>query len=141
MPTSVLLGRLALAALFGALIGLEREFRAKEAGLRTHYLVALGSCLFMLLSLYGFSLSEVIAAQPEIAAQSVRVDVARVAAQIVTGVGFLGAGMIVLHKRFVVGLTTAAAIWTTAAIDDHLNDRHYIVPGLGDAGDRLFGTL
>lgn len=116
MSTTVLLGRLALAALFGALVGLEREFRAKEAGLRTHYLVALGSCLFMLVSLHGFSLSEVLSAQPEIAAQSVRVDVARVAAQIVTGVGFLGAGMIVLHKRFVVGLTTAAAIWTTAAI-------------------------
>ena len=87
------------------------------------------------------NLRPVLASQPAVAAQSVRVDVARVAAQIVTGVGFLGAGMIVLHKRFVVGLTTAAAIWTTAAIDDHLNDRHYIVPGLGDAGDRLFGTL
>ncbi len=116
MDTWTLLGRLALAALFGALIGVEREFRAKEAGLRTHYLVALGSCLFMVVSLYGFDLRSVLASQPEIAAQSVRVDVARVAAQIVTGVGFLGAGMIVLHKRFVVGLTTAAAIWTTAAI-------------------------
>ena len=116
MDTWTLLGRLALAALFGALIGVEREFRAKEAGLRTHYLVALGSCLFMVVSLYGFDLRSVLACQPEVAAQSVRVDVARVAAQIVTGVGFLGAGMIVLHKRFVVGLTTAAAIWTTAAI-------------------------
>ena len=116
MDTWTLLGRLALAALFGALIGVEREFRAKEAGLRTHYLVALGSCLFMVVSLYGFDLRSVLASQPEVAAQSVRVDVARVAAQIVTGVGFLGAGMIVLHKRFVVGLTTAAAIWTTAAI-------------------------
>lgn len=116
MTTAVLLGRLALAALLGALIGVEREFRAKEAGLRTHYLVALGSCLFMVVSLYGFDLRPVLASQPAVAAQSVRVDVARVAAQIVTGVGFLGAGMIVLHKRFVVGLTTAAAIWTTAAI-------------------------
>ena len=133
MTTAVLLGRLALAALFGALIGLEREFRAKEAGLRTHYLVALGSCLFMLLSLYGFSLSEVLATQPEIAAQSIRVDVARVAAQIVTGVGFLGAGMIVLHKRFVVGLTTAAAIWTTAAIGAAVGGRLWIVGGAATA--------
>ena len=132
MPTTVLLGRLALAALFGALIGLEREFRAKEAGLRTHYLVALGSCLFMLLSLYGFSLSEVLAAQPEMA-QSIRVDVARVAAQIVTGVGFLGAGMIVLHKRFVVGLTTAAAIWTTAAIGAAVGGGLWIVAGAATA--------
>ena len=132
MSTTVLLGRLALAALFGALIGLEREFRAKEAGLRTHYLVALGSCLFMLLSLYGFSLSEVLAAQPEMT-QSIRVDVARVAAQIVTGVGFLGAGMIVLHKRFVVGLTTAAAIWTTAAIGAAVGGGLWIVAGAATA--------
>ena len=114
--TWTLVWRLALAALLGALIGVEREFRAKEAGLRTHYLVALGSCLFMVVSLYGFDLAPILAVQPGEAWQSVRVDVARVAAQIVTGVGFLGAGMIVLHKRFVVGLTTAAAIWTTAAI-------------------------
>ena len=76
MDTWTLLGRLALAALFGALIGVEREFRAKEAGLRTHYLVALGSCLFMVVSLYGFDLRSVLACQPEVAAQSVRVDAA-----------------------------------------------------------------
>ena len=133
MDTWTLLGRLALAALFGALIGVEREFRAKEAGLRTHYLVALGSCLFMVVSLYGFDLRSVLASQPEIAAQSVRVDVARVAAQIVTGVGFLGAGMIVLHKRFVVGLTTAAAIWTTAAIGAAAGGGLWAVAGVATA--------
>ena len=116
MSAGILLGRLALAAFFGALIGLEREFRAKEAGLRTHYLVALGSCLFMVVSQYGFDLGGALSLHSPEAQASVRLDVARVAAQIVSGVGFLGAGMIVLHKRFVVGLTTAAAIWTTAAI-------------------------
>ena len=114
--TANLLLRLALASLLGGLIGLEREYRAKEAGLRTHFLVALGSCLFMLVSQYGFNLEAVLAAQPPDSALSVRVDVARVAAQIVSGIGFIGAGMIVLQKRFVVGLTSAAGIWTTAAI-------------------------
>jgi len=114
--TSILLLRLAIAALLGGLIGLEREYRAKEAGLRTHFLVALGSCLFMLVSQYGFNLADILAAQPGTAEQSVRVDVSRVASQIVSGIGFIGAGMIVLQKRFVVGLTSAAGIWTTAAI-------------------------
>ena len=114
--TATLLLRLALAALLGGLVGLEREYRAKEAGLRTHFLVALGSCLFMLVSQYGFNLEAVLAAQPPDSALSVRVDVARVAAQIVSGIGFIGAGMIVLQKRFIVGLTSAAGIWTTAAI-------------------------
>ena len=114
--TPTLLFRLALAALLGGLIGLEREYRAKEAGLRTHFLVALGSCLFMLVSQYGFDLGAVLAALPPGSDGSVRVDVSRVASQIVSGIGFIGAGMIVLQKRFVVGLTSAAGIWTTAAI-------------------------
>lgn len=133
MDTWTLLGRLALAALLGALIGVEREFRAKEAGLRTHYLVALGSCLFMVVSLYGFDLQSVLALQPAGTEQSVRVDVSRVAAQIVTGVGFLGAGMIVLHKRFVVGLTTAAAIWTTAAIGAAAGGGMWVVAAVATA--------
>lgn len=108
--------RLVVAAVLGAAIGVEREWRAKEAGLRTHQLVALGSCLFMVVSQYGFDLSSIAAMQKTGFGGSVGVDVSRVAAQIVSGVGFLGAGVIVLHKQFVVGLTTAAAIWTTAAI-------------------------
>lgn len=116
MTTSILVLRLAAAAFLGGLIGLEREYRAKEAGLRTHFLVALGSCLFMIVSQYGFDLAALLSAQPAGADGSVRVDVSRVASQIVTGIGFLGAGMIVLQKRFVVGLTSAAGIWTTAAI-------------------------
>lgn len=108
--------RLLLATLFGGLIGLEREYRAKEAGLRTHFLVALGSALFMIVSQFGFTgtLEMILAKQG--AEFPVHADVGRLAAQIVTGIGFLGAGTIVLHRHFVVGLTTAAAIWTTSAI-------------------------
>ena len=110
--------RLVVAALLGAVIGFEREWRAKEAGLRTHFLVAMGACLFMLVSQYGFDIATVIQRQAAgfDANMSVRVDVSRIASQIVTGISFLGAGVIVLHKRFVMGLTTAATIWTTAAI-------------------------
>ena len=131
--TATLLLRLVLAALLGGLIGLEREYRAKEAGLRTHYLVALGSCLFMVVSLYGFDLASILAVQPGEVWQSVRVDVARVAAQIVTGIGCLGAGMIVLQKRFVVGLTSAAGIWTTAAIGVAVGGGLYAIAAVATA--------
>ncbi len=101
--------RLFIAALFGGLIGLEREYRAKEAGFRTHFLVALGSALFMLLSQYGFEgiLST---------GQNVRLDPSRIAAQVVSGIGFIGAGTIIFQKHIVRGLTTAAGLWVTAAI-------------------------
>lgn len=114
----LLILRLALAALCGGVIGFEREWRAKEAGLRTHFLVAMGACLFMVVSQFGFDVAAVLARQdPSVAsAMAVRLDVSRIASQIVTGVSFLGAGVIVLHKRFIMGLTTAATIWTTAAI-------------------------
>lgn len=114
--STTLIVRLLLAALFGGLIGLEREYRAKEAGLRTHFLVALGSALFMLVSQFGFSDTLAMILGRQGPAFPVRADVSRIASQIVTGIGFLGAGTIVLHRHFVVGLTTAAAIWTTAAI-------------------------
>jgi putative Mg2+ transporter-C (MgtC) family protein len=101
--------RLFIAALLGGLIGLEREYRAKEAGFRTHFLVALGSAMFMLLSQYGFEgiLSS---------GQSVRLDPSRIAAQVVSGIGFIGAGTIIFQKHIVRGLTTAAGLWVTAAI-------------------------
>ncbi len=99
---------LGLALVLSAAIGLEREIRQKHAGLRTHTLVGVGAALFMLISKYGFT--DVL--QPGV----VVLDPSRVAAQIVTGVGFLGAGLIFVRRDSVRGLTTAASIWVTAAI-------------------------
>ena len=102
--------RIFVAALLGGAIGLEREYRAKEAGLRTHFLVALGSAVFMIVSAYGF---DGVMNTPEH-----RWDISRVAAQVVSGIGFIGAGTIIFHKseNVVRGLTTAAGLWVTAAI-------------------------
>jgi len=99
---------LTLALVLSALIGLEREIRQKSAGLRTHTLVGVGAALFMLISKYGFT--------DVLEPGRVVLDPSRVAAQIVTGVGFLGAGLIFVRRDAVRGLTTAAAIWVTAAI-------------------------
>ena len=101
-------GELGLALMLSAAIGLEREIRQKNAGLRTHTLVGVGAALFMLISEYGFT--DVL--DPRL----VVLDPSRVAAQIVTGVGFLGAGLIFVRRDAVRGLTTAASIWVTAAI-------------------------
>ena len=102
--------RITVAAVLGGLIGLEREYRAKEAGFRTHFLVAMGSALFMIVSAYGFGEAMV--------SDLHRWDVSRVAAQVVSGIGFIGAGTIIFRKseNVVVGLTTAAGLWVTAAI-------------------------
>ena len=86
----------------GFFIGLERKTRAKEAGVRTHTIVCFGSCLLMIISKYGFS--------------ELQSDASRIAAQIVSGIGFIGAGMIVYRKNVVHGLTTAAGVWATAGI-------------------------
>ena len=94
--------RLMLPLLLGGAIGIEREYRAKEAGFRTHFLVALGSALFCLVSQFGFGVD--------------LKDSSRVAAQVVSGIGFLGAGTIIFQKNVVRGLTTAAGLWVTAAI-------------------------
>ena len=103
--------RIFIAALLGSLIGLEREYRSKEAGFRTHFLVAMGSALFMIVSVYGFQ-----EAMGDDDLQ--RWDVSRVAAQVVSGIGFIGAGTIIFRKdeNVVSGLTTAAGLWVTAAI-------------------------
>ena len=102
------LWRLLAAIVMGAAIGLEREYHAKEAGIRTHLLVALGSCLFMILSAYGFDAF--------LAKEHTSFDPSRIASQVVTGIGFIGAGTIILQKQVVRGLTTAAGLWVTAAI-------------------------
>lgn len=100
--------RLLVAAALGAIIGIDREYRAKEAGFRTHFLVALGSALFMIVSKYGFD--------DLLTRAGVGLDPSRIASQVVTGIGFLGAGTIIIQRLFVRGLTTAAGIWATAAI-------------------------
>ena len=102
MPqTAELIVRLVVAGLLGGLIGAEREYRAKVAGTRTHLLVAIGAALMMIVSRYGFD------------GQG---DPSRVAAQIVSGIGFIGAGAIMVNKHAVHGLTTAAGIWVAAGI-------------------------
>ena len=93
--------RLVVAGVMGGVIGLERELRAKEAGIRTHFIVALGSALFMIISQYAFT---------------GQFDHARVAAQVVSGIGFIGAGVIIFQKNAVRGVTTAAGLWVSAAV-------------------------
>jgi putative Mg2+ transporter-C (MgtC) family protein len=100
--------RLGLALLLGALVGFERERGERAAGLRTHALVALGSSLVMIVSAFGFA--------DILGTRDVVLDPSRIAAQVVSGIGFLGAGTILLRKEIVKGLTTAAAIWVVAAI-------------------------
>lgn len=117
--------RLFVAGLLGTVIGLDREYRAKEAGYRTHFLVSLGSALIMIVSQYGF--------QDIIQQDNVSLDPSRVAAQVVSGIGFLGAGTIIIQKQFVRGLTTAAGIWATAGIG--------LAVGAGMYGVGLAATL
>lgn len=100
--------RLVLAALFGTIIGLDREYQEKEAGFRTHFLVSLGSALMMIVSQYGFS--EILTHD------GVSLDPSRIAAQVVSGIGFIGAGTIIFNHQIVRGLTTAASLWATAGI-------------------------
>lgn len=101
------IGELALAFLLSALIGLEREIRQKSAGLRTHTLVGFGSALIMVVSKYGFT---------DVLGQHTVLDPSRVAAQIVSGIGFLGGGLIFVRRDAVRGLTTAAVIWLAAGV-------------------------
>jgi len=97
-----LVARLALGLILGAMIGFERELHRQPAGFRTHSLVAVGAALFTIISAYGFT--------------GVAVDPTRIAAQIVSGIGFIGAGTILQHRGNVRGLTTAASLWSVAAI-------------------------
>jgi putative Mg2+ transporter-C (MgtC) family protein len=101
------IGELALAFGLSSLIGLEREWRQKSAGLRTHTLVGTGAALFLIVSKYGFS---------DVLGPRVMLDPSRVAAQIVSGIGFIGGGLIFVRGDAVRGLTTAAIVWITAAI-------------------------
>ena len=105
MDKSMLLDIL-LAIVLGFAIGLEREMTNKWAGLRTHILVCLGSCVFTLLSIHAFP----------VYAHSPQADPARIAAQILTGIGFIGGGTVLRHGYSIYGLTTAATLWITASI-------------------------
>lgn len=100
--------RLFLAALLGSVIGADREKLVWAAGLRTHMLVCVGACLFMIVSAFGFA--------DILGASNVILDPSRIAAQVVSGIGFLGAGSILLRGEVIRGLTTAASLWTVAAI-------------------------
>jgi putative Mg2+ transporter-C (MgtC) family protein len=119
-----LLGRLLLAAVLGGAIGAERELNDQAAGLRTHMLLTIGACLFTLISAYGFGGGT---------------DPSRIAAQIVTGIGFLGGGAIVRHGLTVKGLTTAASIWATASVGVAIGAGSYVL-GVGGAV-LVVGTL
>jgi putative Mg2+ transporter-C (MgtC) family protein len=112
-----LLLRLLLAAVLGGAIGAERELNDQPAGLRTHMLLTIGACLFTLISAYGFGRGS---------------DPSRIAAQIVTGIGFLGGGAIVRHGLTVKGVTTAASIWATASVGVAIGAGSYVL-GVGGA--------
>lgn len=125
MPVSVdfdFIIRIGVAGLLGAMIGIEREIRSKEAGLKTHFLVAVGSALIMVVSKYAFS--------DIVFEEHMSLDPSRIAAQVVSGVGFLGAGTIIIQKQAVKGLTTAAGLWATAGIGLAIGAGMYVV-GIG----------
>jgi putative Mg2+ transporter-C (MgtC) family protein len=119
--------RLGGAVVFGAVVGLEREVSGHGAGLRTHIAVGVGAALFGVISTLGFSEFRTFPTN------TYRVDVTRVASQVVVGVGFLGGGMILRHNGGVANLTTAASIWTVAAIG--------LAAGVGDLGTAAVGTV
>lgn len=122
--------RLALAAVCGGAIGLEREIRLKEAGVRTHLIVCFASCMMMLVSKYGFyDMLEFAAAHSY---DTMKLDPSRIAAGLVTAIGFLGAGTIFARNRVVTGLTTAAGLWATVGIGMTLGAGMYLIS--------LFGT-
>ncbi|TGY40226.1 MgtC/SapB family protein [Clostridium sartagoforme] len=100
--------RLLIAALCGLAIGYEREIKLKDAGIKTHFIVAVGSALVMIISKYGF--------QDLVGLINISIDPTRIASQVISGVGFIGAGLIFIKEKSIVGLTTAAGIWATAGI-------------------------
>ncbi|MFC7392690.1 MgtC/SapB family protein [Scopulibacillus cellulosilyticus] len=114
-----LIARLFAAGILGALIGFEREKHFKEAGLRTHFLVALGSALTMVVSKYAFN--------DVLHNDAIELDPSRIAAQVVSGIGFLGAGTILVQRQSVSGLTTAAGLWSTAGVGLTIGAGMYVV--------------
>ena len=118
-PQVQILFKLLLAAILGGLVGLEREYKRKEAGLRTYSLVSLGAALFTIIS---FEVSNLYLAK-----NGVTFDPSRIVGQIVLGIGFLGAGLIIFRGFHIEGLTTAAGLWVVAAIGVAVATRLYLL--------------
>ena len=116
--------RMLIAAILGAAIGLEREIHEHPAGMRTHLLVSLGTAIFTVLSIYGFEGITANGVAPT-------VDPTRIAAQVVSGIGFLGAGAILKYGTSIRGLTTAASLWATAAVGMAVGAGSWIVAVVG----------
>lgn len=116
--------RIILAGICGMIIGIERKNRSKEAGIRTHFVVACGAAIMMVVSKYAFFdvISKGIYAGVE-----VRLDPSRIASTIASGIGFLGAGMIFVHKNTITGLTTAAGIWATSGVGMAIGSGLYVI--------------
>lgn len=127
MEIHVILVRIALGLVLGAAVGIERQWRARMAGLRTNALVSLGATLFVIMGAYGF--------------QGPDADPTRVAAQIVSGIGFLGAGVIMKQGASVTGLNTAATLWATAAVGALAGGGMYWVAVFGAGAIMLANTL
>jgi putative Mg2+ transporter-C (MgtC) family protein len=111
--------RICLATMLGAIVGIERERSERAAGLRTHAMVALGAAAFMLASAFGF--------KDVLGTPAVVLDPSRIAAQVVTGIGFLGAGTIIFQHQMIRGLTTAASIWVVASIGMAVGSGMYVL--------------
>jgi putative Mg2+ transporter-C (MgtC) family protein len=125
LPPHEIALRLVTATVLAGLVGLDREHRRSAAGLRTHALVGMSSCLLMIVSAFGFT--------DILGTAGVALDPSRIAAQIVTGIGFLGAGTIIAHGESVRGLTTAASIWAVAAFGIAVGGGMYRAAVLGTA--------
>ena len=123
--------RLALSALFGGVIGLEREIRLKVAGIRTHLIVSFASCMMMLVSKYGFF--DMLQFAAEYGYDTMKLDPSRISAGLVTAIGFLGAGTIFARSKSITGLTTAAGLWATVGVG--------MTTGAGMYAISLFGTV
>src|SRR3984957_4610483 len=125
LPNLDIVGRLLVAAVFGSVIGFERERLLWAAGIRTHMLVCVGACLIMIVSAFGF--------RDSLSSQNVVLDPSRVAAQVVSGIGFLGAGAILARGEGVRGLAAAGRIWTVAAIGLAVGGGLYFAAGVSTA--------
>ena len=129
MSELIYIARILLAGICGALIGFERKNRSKEAGIRTHFVVACGAALMMVVSKYAFFDLIQGGMYGDV---EVRLDPSRVASTIASGIGFLGAGMIFVHKNTITGLTTAAGIWATSGVGMAIGAGMYVL-GVGGA--------